>query len=195
MGNIAHGMKKEDTMTPVYYEILPVTLISNHAVLLQRCEDRDASSWLVPHQPGVHPNSAIVRHLAAFFGDMFEPRASIVHSTSWRSNKQGEQLIITYLVALPQRCWMHDWAANGRIYMQRIGPVEQVHGDNLHAPENIEVDNVLAHALDHLALLYSYDAHIQAVLEPGWLDLLQRRLPKPAGHFPPELFISSLLTA
>jgi hypothetical protein len=188
-------MKKEDVMTPVYYEILPVTLVANHAVLLRRREDRHASSWLVPHQPGLHPNSAIVQHLAAFFGDKFEPRASIVHSTSWRSSNQGEQLIITYLVALPQRCWMYDWAAAGRIFMQQVGPVEQVHGDNLHAPENIEVDNVLAHALDHLALLYSYDADIQAVLEPAWLDLLQQRLPKPAGYFSPEPIIIRMLTA
>lgn len=62
-------------------------------------------------------------------------------------------------------------------------------GDNLHAPKEIEVDNVLAHALDHLALLNCSDESINAVLETGWMEVLQVRLPKPAGYVARSQFI------
>jgi len=42
------------------------------------------------------------------------------------------------------------------------------------------MNNILAHALDHLALLKCADASINAVLEAGWLLVLETRLPKPA---------------
>jgi hypothetical protein len=45
----------------------------------------------------------------------------------------------------------------------------------------MERDDVLAHALDHLALLSRDDSSIQAVLAPEWMDVLDMRLPRPAG--------------
>jgi hypothetical protein len=42
--------------------------------------------------------------------------------------------------------------------------------------------HILAHALDHLALLNCCDESIKAVLETGWLETLATRLPKPAGY-------------
>ena len=45
----------------------------------------------------------------------------------------------------------------------------------------MERDDVLAHALDHPALLSRDDKSIQTVLERGWIDILQMRLPRPAG--------------
>jgi len=62
-----------------------------------------------------------------------------------------------------------------------VGKIEQAQGDNLHPPERIEVSNILAHALDHLALLSCYDESIKAGLESGWLEMLETRLPRPAG--------------
>ena len=44
------------------------------------------------------------------------------------------------------------------------------------------MNNILAHALDHLALLKCADASINAVLEAGWLHVLEKRFPKPAGY-------------
>jgi hypothetical protein len=74
------------------------------------------------------------------------------------------------------------WTASDRVIAQRVGKIEQVQGDNLHPPEKIEVSNILAHALDHLALLNCYDESIKVVLEAGWLEILAARLPKPAGY-------------
>lgn len=171
-------------MISVLYEILPVTLESNYVVMLRRCEDGETRSWLVAPQPGMHPNEAVLEGLARFFGDVFEPDASIVHSTSWRYCNRTESIILTYLVVLPLRAWMGCWAASGRITTQRVETVEQAQGDHLHPPEWIEVDHLLAHALDHLALLSCSDESIKAVLESGWLGVLQTRLPKPAGYVP-----------
>lgn len=64
-----------------------------------------------------------------------------------------ERLILTYLVVLPHRAWMHQWAAEGCISIERIGAIEKVQGNNLFPPDRMERDDVLAHALDHLALL------------------------------------------
>lgn len=168
-------------MTSIWYEILPVTLELNQVVMLRRREDGASPSWLVKHQSGMHPNDAVIEHLKLFFGDLFEPQASIVHSTSWRYCQRTERLIVTYLVVLPQQTWICCWAASDRIIAQRVGKIEQAHGDNLHPPERIEVSNILAHALDHLALLSCYDESIKAGLESGWLEMLEIRLPRPAG--------------
>jgi hypothetical protein len=169
-------------MTSIWYEILPVTLELNHVVTLRRREDGEAPSWLVKHRSGMHPNDAVIEELKLFFGELFEPQASIVHSTSWRYCQRTERLILTYLVVLPQHTWMCCWAASNRVVAQRVERIEQAQGDNLHPPERIEVSNILAHALDHLALLNCYDESIKAVLESGWLETLASRLPKPAGY-------------
>jgi hypothetical protein len=39
-----------------------------------------------------------------------------------------------------------------------------------------------AHTLDHLAWLKRFDERIMAVLESGWGEVLETRLPKPAGY-------------
>jgi hypothetical protein len=130
-------------------EMLLVTLESNHVLFLHRSTERQEPSWLVPHQSGMHPNDTVLQHLVAFFGEAFEPDTSIVHSTSWRYNCQMERLILTYLVVLPYRAWMHRWAAEGRISSERIGAIEKVQGNNLYPPNRMERADVLAHALDH----------------------------------------------
>jgi deazaflavin-dependent oxidoreductase (nitroreductase family) len=72
------------------------------------------------------------------------------------------------LVVLPQRAWSDNRVARDRMMARRLGKVEQARGDHLSPPERIEVNNVLAHALDHLAMLSTSDERIIAVLESGW---------------------------
>ncbi len=177
---LAHQRLSDGTPGAVC-EILPVTLESNQVVLLRRPTDSQVQSWLVPHQPDKHPNEAVLQHLAAFFGEVFEPHTSIVHSTSWRYECQPGRVILTYLVVLPQRPWIRHWMETGRILFEYVGAIQKVQGDNLHPPEKMKMDDVLAHALDHLALLSRDDRSIQTVLTPEWIDVLGPRLPKPAG--------------
>ena len=169
-------------MTSIWYEILPVTLESDHVVLLRRREDGEAHTWQVIHQAGRHPNETVLEHVERFFGNLFEPDVSIVHSTSWRYCFRTDRLILTYLVVLPQRTWKCCRAASDRMVAQHIGKGEKVRGDHLRPPRSIEMNHILAHALDHLALLKCTDASINAVLESGWLQVLETRPPKPAGY-------------
>ena len=169
-------------MTSIWYEILPVTLESDHVVLLRRREDGEAQSWHVFHQTARHPTDTVLEHVERFFGDLFEPDGSIVHSTSWRYCSRTDCLILTYLVVLPQRTWRCYRAASNRLVAQQVGKGEPVRGDHLRPPGRIEMNNILAHALDHLAWLKCADASINAVLEAGWLLVLETRLPKPAGY-------------
>jgi len=169
-------------MTSISYEILPVTLESDHVVLLRRREDGEAQAWHVLHQAGRHPNDTVLESVERFFGDLFEPDVSIVHSTSWRYCYRTDRIILTYLVVLPQRTWSCCRAASNRMVVQQLGKGEQVRGDNLLPPKRVEMNNILAHALDHLALLRCSDASINAVLESGWLQVLETRLPQPAGY-------------
>ena len=162
-------------------EILVVTLESNPALFLHYPTESQNGTWLVPHQSGQHPNQTVLQHLLAFFGDAFESDTSIVHSTSWRYSCQLERLILTYLVVLPYRAWMHKWAAAGCFSLKPIGAIEKVQGNNLFPPDRMVRDDILAHALDHLALLSRDDRSIQAVLEPEWMNVLRIRLPRPAG--------------
>ena len=169
-------------MISVWYEILPVTLEADQVVMLRCREDGGAQAWLVSHQAGMHPNVTVVAHLERYFGALFEPDAFIVHSTSWRYCHRTERLLLTYLVVLPQRTWRCCQAVSDHLVAQRVGKVEQVRGDNLHPPGSIGENNILAHALDHLALLKRSDERINAVLESGWLEVLEMRLPRPSGY-------------
>lgn len=169
-------------MISIWYEILPVTLDADQVVTLRRCEDGEIQTWQISHQAGRHPNDAVLEQVERFFGDLFEPDLSIVHSTSWRYCQRSERIILTYLVVLPQRVWRSFGAVCNCLVAQPVGKVEQVHGDNLHPPVRIELNNVLSHALDHLALLNSYDERINAALETGWSEILETRLRRPAGY-------------
>lgn len=169
-------------MTSIWYEILPVTLEAEQVVVLYRCEDDKAQPWLVPHQAGTHPNDAILARLERCFGDRFEPEASIVHSTSWRYCQRNERLILTYLVVLPRHAWGDTRVASHHMMACRLGKVEQARGDHVSPPEKIKMNNILAHALDHLAMLSTSDERINEILEAGWRGVLATRRPKPAGY-------------
>jgi hypothetical protein len=169
-------------MTALWYEILPVTLESDQVVWLLRQEDGEAHPWQIGHQAGSHPNDAVLKHVERLFGERFEPEASIIHSTSWRYCQRMERLLLTYLVVVPQRTWRCCQAERASMVAEPVENGEPVRGDHLHPPGTIEMINVLAHALDHLAWLKCFDERIMAVLELEWGEALQTRQPKPAGY-------------
>ncbi len=169
-------------MTSLWYEILPVTLESDQVVWLRRREDGEAHTWRIVHQAGLHPNDAVLAHVERLFGEVFEPEASIIHSTSWRYCHRTDRLLLTYLVVLPQRTWGYCQAERERMVAQRVEKGEPARGDHLYPPGRIEMNSILAHALDHLAWLKCFDERIKAVLESGWGEVLETRRPKPAGY-------------
>jgi hypothetical protein len=171
-------------MTHIIYEIFPVTLIAQQPVLLRAYHTQEYQPWMVLHQPGSHPNEVIIHHLMATFGDAIDMQRTIVHSTSWRYDVTWDQIILTYLVVLPQHTWHTQHGMAGtipQVCFEPIGAIRMRHGQHHRAPEQLAPAEVLAHALDHLAALSSYDPAIQAVLEPEWQAILRARGPQPAG--------------
>ena len=169
-------------MTIIWYEVLPVTLLSSQAVLIRHHQERYLSPWMIQNQPNVHPNDIVINNLVDFFGDVFHPQQTIVHSTSWRYEDATDRLLLTYLAVLPQGNWLKKWIVSNRIYVEAVSNMQVQYGDHLFPPEHINQPCVVAHALDHLASLHTYDPAIQAVLEPEWRELLRARVPKPAGY-------------
>jgi hypothetical protein len=169
-------------MTFIKYEVFPVTIMSGQAVLIRHPQEKPLSPWIIPNQPHIHPNELVVNSLVNFFGAVFDPRSMIVHSTSWRYEQEGNQLLLTYLAVLPQGHWLDSWLTAKRIAVEPIEAGAIQHGDQLFPPVLIERYHVLAHALDHLASLSTYDPAIQASLEPEWREVLRLRSPKVAGY-------------
>jgi hypothetical protein len=168
-------------MTSIWYEVFPVTLVSKQVALIRHHREENFSPWMIANLPNIHPNEIVVNHLATVFEDRFDRGRTIVHSTSWRYENQDDHVILTYLAVLPQGHWIDQMVMARRIYPESIGALETQYGDNLFAPFELDRRNVLAHALDHLASLSTYDPAIQAVLEPEWGEVLRPRSPKSAG--------------
>ena len=168
-------------MTSIWYEVFPVTLVSQQVALIRHHREQNLSPWVIPNLPNIHPNEIVVNHLVTFFGDIFDPAQTIVHSTSWRYEHEDDQLLLTYLAVLPQGCWLDQLIADQRISVEPVDALETRYGDHLFPPVQLEQCYVLAHALDHLASLSTYDAAIQTVLEPEWREVLRVRMPKSAG--------------
>jgi hypothetical protein len=166
-------------MTSIWYEIFPVTIVSKKAMLIRFEQEQQDSSWMIPHLPDIHPNENVIYHLQTFFGDNFDPRCTIVHSTSWRF--EHDRLSLTYLAVLPQGNWIERFTATRSISLKPIGAIESKGGDHLYPPAQLRAQTVLAHALDHLASLSTYDQAIQSVLEPEWQEILKPRVPRSAG--------------
>lgn len=172
-------------MTSIWCEILPVTLEAGQVVWLCRRAEGEAHPWRIAHQAGRHPNDVVLAHVERCFGEGFEPEASILHSTSWRCGPRTDRLLLTYLVVFPQGVWVFCRARMEEMVAEPVGKGEPVRGDHLHPPGRMEMNSILAHALDHLAWLKGSDERIKAVLEAGWGEVLERRPPKPAGYLAP----------
>ena len=168
-------------MTSIWYEVFPVTLVSKQVVLIRHDLNENFTPWMIANLPNIHPNEIVVNHLATVFDDRFDRDQTIVHSTSWRYETEDDHVILTYLAVLPQGCWLDQLMMAKRISIEFVGAPETQYGDHLFAPLQLDRRNVLAHALDHLASLSTYDPAIQKVLEPEWREVLKPRLPKSAG--------------
>jgi hypothetical protein len=167
-------------MSFIWSEVFPVTLVSQHPMLIREQQRSLLPALMIPTVSHYHPNESVLRHLQAIFEGSIDTARTIVHSTSWRYEPQNDRLLLTYIAVLPQGTWLDQWIATKRIVLEPIeGTTQQ--GDQLFPPAQIAWSSALAHALDHLAALSTYDTAIQMVLEPSWQEVLHQRTPKPAG--------------
>ena len=176
-------------MVAIWYEVFPVTLVAQQPVLVRRTQELRRGPWLLHSHDKNHPNDVVLERILNVFGDACDLRQTIVHSTSWRYEQ--EQLLLTYLAVLPQRAWSVYRQEQGcrTLELELIGTQEKCYGDHLLPPSRVAYQSVLAHALDHLASLTTYDAAIQSALEPEWNDVLAVRLPKSAGYLRESMLV------
>ena len=144
-------------------EILPVTLASGEIVGLKPdC----AESFIIGWPAGAKPEQAAVSALEGL-----GLRPEVLHSTSWR-HAQNE-VVLTYLAVLsPGYRLPESWEAGP------VGRVELARGEVATPPPTIRVEQVLEHALRHLAWLCGDDEVIARAL-PGWAEVLRDYVPEP----------------
>jgi hypothetical protein len=178
-GGAAHG-------PAICCEILPVTLAGAQIAYLRRHKDGASGIWQLP-LVGAHPSELVRAECEAFLARPLDPRRSVVHSTAWRyeCGGAGGRLILTYLAALAPGDIPLGAGLMRQICLEPITAAQPARSETLMPPAQIGLAHVLAHALDHLALLLATDAAIEAALGEAWRMALQRRMPRPAGELHP----------
>jgi hypothetical protein len=103
--------------------------------------------------------------------DRYGLRPVVLHSTSWR--RAGDQVVLTYLAVVEGTVPL-----NPNLIAEPVARTDLARGDATAAPSMIGVEQVLEHALRHLAWLVADDAAVAAGL-PGWAELLAGYVPAP----------------
>ena len=153
-------------------EVLPVALEGGAIVSLKPAH---ADSFVVGWPAGAKPEETAAQVLG-----MLGLTPQVLHSTSWRH--AGTEVVLTYLAVLDPGCALPDsWVATP------VAHTELARGDETTPPPTIAVDQVLEHALRHLAWLSREDEVIGRAL-PGWTRVLAGYVPEPfraLGGFEP----------
>jgi hypothetical protein len=163
-------------------EILPVAVSAGS---IRSLRPRDSASWQVACPPGADPGPVVVEALR-----VRGLRPSVVHSTSWRH--QDGRLVLTYLAVLATA----ERAPGGLVsWPVRPGPLAR--GGATTPPASLDVDQVLHHALRHLAWLQREDPAVAAELDAAWVAALAGHRPEPFHALPtgPRAAVPALLPA
>jgi hypothetical protein len=144
-------------------EVLPVALVDGAIVSLKPAH---AASFVVGWPAGAKPEETAANALAIV---NLTPR--VLHSTSWRH--AGNEVVLTYLAVLAPGCALPDsWE------VRAVAHTELARGGETTPPPTIAVDQVLEHALRHLAWLSKEDEVIARAL-PEWSPVLGGYVPEP----------------
>jgi hypothetical protein len=102
--------------------------------------------------------------------------AAVVHSTSWR--EVDDAVLLTHLAVLGsgagEAAGLERWPVRRR---------ELARGTATWPPAEVGVDQVVEHALRHLAWLHIEDPSVSAALEPEWRRRLRLYRPEPFRMF------------
>ena len=94
----------------------------------------------------------------------------LVHSTSWRY--EAGSVVLSFATVI-------EGDAVGDMPALPVGRVDLARGAATAAPDAIGHQQVLEHALRHLAWLAEDDEAVHATLDPGWHTLLKDYVPAP----------------
>jgi hypothetical protein len=145
-------------------EILPVVL---SAGTIRSLRPPDAASWQVAFLSGADPGPVVA---AALVSRGLRP--SVVHSTSWRH--EDGRLVLTYIAVLAT-----EPPAGSGLLTRLLPPGAPARGGATTPPASLHVDEVLHHALRHLAWLQREDPAVAAELDQAWAAALAGHAPAP----------------
>jgi len=97
----------------------------------------------------------------------------LVHSTSWRRGKGG--VLLSFLVVIGE-----DQAAD--LAGVAIARAELARNSATEAAKGIGSNQVVEHALRHMAWLAQDDPAVRTALSPGWVAALAGYVPEPFRH-------------
>jgi hypothetical protein len=155
-------------------EILPFSVDRSGLVMLR---PRRVRSWLVGWRPSTPPRQLVLDSLT---GAGLRP--CVVHSTSWRHD-QG-RLILTHLAVLAG-----SRRETGELEAVAVRRCPLARSSATHPPAVIRVEQVVEHALRHLAWLAHEDAVVRRCLGERWSRVLSAYALEPfrAMEFEPPL--------
>jgi hypothetical protein len=119
---------------------------------------------------GRHAHDLVIAEVTAQLGRA--PR--YVHSTSWRAEQDA--LVLTYLAVVTGTAPPPGWTE----VTPAVVPPDP--GDPLRPPQRIRPDDVLDHALGHLAFLIEHRTTERGLFAPAERALLRGWTPRPAGE-------------
>ena len=151
-----------DVEGPVQAEVFVVWLNGDH---IELTGPDGAAPWLIELGETDHPVEVVDRIVRDVVGPPL-----LVHSTSWRRDRGA--VILSFLVAI-------DPAQRGRMESRPIGRSDLARSEATAAPSSIGSDQVLEHALRHMAWLAQDDPVVAAELSDGWRAALAAYVPEP----------------
>ena len=161
------------SQTPWYPDV-----VSQSLEVLPLFFDHDGLGWLKPiHASSLRvglgvkeqPATAVMKALG-----VYDLTPSVVHSTSWRM--ENERMILTYVAIVPHA------VQHAYLETKRIGRAALARGEATAAPTVVHIEQVIEHAVRHLAWLVSDDPVIATELA-SWREVLAGFTPEPFRAF------------
>ena len=147
---------------PVQAEVFVVWL---HDDVLELTGPCGAAPWVIELGAADHPVEVVDRIVRDVVGDPI-----LVHSTSWRRDRDA--VILTFVVAI-------DAPAPAGMDSRPIGRADLARSEATAAPRDIATDQVVEHALRHLAWLATDDPIVRGELSTAWASALSAYVPEP----------------
>jgi hypothetical protein len=144
----------------VTIEVFTVCREGDDLVLTGPC---GAAPWLIESGGGEHPLETAVRIIEGAL-----PESLLVHSTSWRFERNA--VILTFLAVIEEP---------GGMQAVPIGRADLARNSEHAAPSEISYGQVLEHALRHLAWLAKDDDVVKRTLDGSWHRMLASYVPEP----------------
>jgi hypothetical protein len=155
-----------DVESPVQAEVFVVWLNGDRPELTGPC---GAGPWIIELETAEHPMETVARIVRDVIG-----QATLVHSTSWRRDR--EAVILSFVAVIGPE-------ARGRMESAPIGRSDLARSRATAAPQRIAYQQVLEHGLRHLAWLAREDVVVAAELTPAWHAALSAYVPEPFRSF------------